>query len=378
MAGRARIAFLNNQGLASVGGGGVTILRHLVTALAPDHDVAVLSYDGPGAAPDGVRQVTISTPGAPPGPLWRLAPLHRARQLARATVPAALREADLVVALDCHFAAMLRQARPRRLLYLPLSCTPRQEWFGGTGLHAGLRFLQYAWLERRMVRLAGRVVVVSETQATEMRKYEAIPGLRPLVLHPVFPAQDAAPAAPRRGGDTVTVLSVGRLESGKNFSATLDLAAKLRDLPCRFIIVGRGPELGRLQAKAAALGVDDRVTFAGSVPSLDGLFAEADLFLHTSRYESFGIAPFEAMRAGVPPVLAKGAVAGCREIMLDGVDSLFVDLDQPEAAAQALRRLICDRPARERMGEAARAAATRALAQDYAARFRTAVEEMLV
>lgn len=373
-AGRASIAFLNNQGLASIGGG-VTILQHLVADLAAGHDVTVLSYDQPGAAPDGVRQVAMDPPATAPGPLWRVAPLHRARQLARAAVPEGLRRADLVVALDCHFGDMLRRVRPRRLIYLSLSCTPRQEWFGGSGLHAGLSFLQYAWLERRLARLASRTVVASEAHAAEMRRFDLMPGFRPLVLHPVFPAPEAA--SPRRQADIVTVLSAGRLEPGKNFAAVLDLAARLKDLPCRFVIAGGGPELGRLQAKALALGVDDRVAFTGPVPSLDPLLAEADLFLHTSRYESFGIAPFEAMRAGVPPVCAKGDVAGCREVMQDGMDSLFVDFGQPEAAAGALRRLISNRPARERMGEAARASAAGILAQDYAARFRAAVDEML-
>ncbi|HEX4261799.1 MAG TPA: glycosyltransferase family 4 protein [Acetobacteraceae bacterium] len=372
-AGRARIAFLNNQGLDAIGGG-VTILRHLVAALAPAHDVTVLSHDQPGAAPDGVRQIVLERPASPRGPLWRVAPLHRARQLARSNVPPALREADLVVALDPHFAGMLRRVKPRRLVYLSLSCVPRQEWFAASGGQAGLRFLQYAWLERRMARLAGRTVVASETHAAELRRWEAMPGLRPLVLHPAFPAESAP--APRRENATVTVLSAGRLERGKHLGAVLDLAAQLTDLPCRFVIAGGGPELGRLQARAAAVGVSDRVTFAGPVASLGPLLAEAGLFLHTSRYESFGIAPFEAMRAGVPPVCAKGDVIGCREIMQDGVDSVFVDFGRPGAVA-ALRHLVLDRPARERMGAAARATATRVLAQNYAARFGATLDEML-
>lgn len=353
----------------------MTILRHLVTALAADHDVTVLSYDQPAVAPDGVQQVRMEPPPAPPGPLWRLAPLYRTRHIARAAVPDALRTADLVIVLDCHFAGMLRGAKPPRLIYLSLSCTPRQEWFGGAGLRAGLSFLQYAWLERRIARLADRVVVASESHAAEMRRFELMPGFRPLVLHPVFPA-DAAPT-PRSGAGTVTVLSAGRLEPGKNFAAVLDLAARLKDLPCRFVIAGGGPELGRLQASAAALGVSDRVAFAGAVPSLIPLLADADLFLHTSRYESFGIAPFEAMRAGVPPVCAKGTVAGYREVMQDGLDSLFVDLDQPAAAAGALRRLIVDRAVRDRMGQAARISAARILGEDYVGRFRAAVDGLL-
>ncbi|MDQ2804357.1 MAG: glycosyltransferase family 4 protein, partial [Pseudomonadota bacterium] len=310
-----------------------------------------------------------------------LAPLHRARHLARAVPEDALREADLVVALDCHFADALRRMRPRRLLYLSLSCTPRQEWFAASsGAQVGLTFLQYAWLERRVVSAADRVIVASETHAAEMRRFDLMPAFRPLVLHPAFPP--SVIPVPRRvpDGRPVTILGAGRLEPGKNFAAALELAARLKDCSCRFVIAGDGPELGRLQAKAAALGVGDRVTFAGSVvPSLDALLAETDLFLHTSLYESFGIAPFEAMRAGVPPVCGKGrrVVAGCAEIMQDGVDSLFIDLDQPAAGGEALRRLVVDRKWRERMGEAARASAERVLANDYTAAFRRVVGDLL-
>ena len=59
--GRARILFMNNQGLQSLGGG-VTILRNLVADLAVDHDVTVLSYDPPAPAPEGVRQLTLPPP----------------------------------------------------------------------------------------------------------------------------------------------------------------------------------------------------------------------------------------------------------------------------------------------------------------------------
>jgi glycosyltransferase involved in cell wall biosynthesis len=362
-----RILFLNNQGLASMGGG-VTILRHLVADLARDSAVTVLSHDAPGPAPDGVRQITVPPP-PPAGRLWRLAPLLRARHLRRAVPEPLLRQADLVIALDCHFAFLLRRWRPLRLIYLSLSCIPRQEFQAAGGRNGVLAFLQYVLIERRAARAADVVVVASATHAAELRRFERLGGGSIVVLPPVFPAPEP-PQPGRRGTGGLTLLSAGRLDAVKNYRAVIDLAARLRDLPCRFVIAGEGPEARLLRDAASAAGVADRVSFPGVVADLAPLLAEADLFLHPSRYESFGIAVFEAMRAGVPPVGARGAVAGYREFAPDGIACCYVDFDRPDEAAAALRGLLADAPRRAAMGRAAQAAAARLAGRSYTAAFR--------
>lgn len=129
-----RVVFLNNQGLGS-SGGGVTILRHLVARLVVDHRVTVISYDPPASGFPGVRQLVLPTP-PPPGRAWRTAPLLRARHLAKVLPAREVSAADIVVALDCHFASALGRARPRALAYVSLSCIPRQEWFAAPGAAA--------------------------------------------------------------------------------------------------------------------------------------------------------------------------------------------------------------------------------------------------
>jgi glycosyltransferase involved in cell wall biosynthesis len=373
VSGRPSVVFLNNQGLASIGGG-VTILRHLVAGLAADCRLTVLSHDPPASGVDFVRQVTVPPP-PPMGALWRLAPLVRARHLARVVPAAELAAADLVVALDCHFAPLLGRTRPRRLIYLSLSCIPRQEWFAAYGGQALLRFAQYMHLERRVIRIADVVVVSSATHAAELRRFELLPGLDPVVLPPVFRGERFARRTERAG--PVTILSAGRLDTVKNYAAVIEMAARLRDLPCRFVIAGDGPDAATLRQRAVAAGIADRVEFTGPVADVGTLLAEADLFLHPSRYESFGIAVFEAMRAGVPPICASRAVAGYREITHDGVDSCFVDFDRPDAAAAAIRALVTDPARRATMSAAARDAAERVSAWDYTAAFRGIVHRLL-
>lgn len=367
-----RLLFLNNQGLASVGGG-VTILRHLVADLAVDHQVAVWSFDAPGDAPSRVEQRTLPQPSAPAGPLWRFAPRHRAAFLARTLPCADIAGFDVVVCLDCHFARALRRCRPRRLIYVSLSCIPRQETAGRSGIDAWLVFAQYAALERAMVGVADRTIVASRLQAAEMQRCERLRRFAPVILHPVFPARSSA--APRDQRPTVTILSAGRLVPLKNYAVVPALAARLRDLPCRFVIAGDGPEAEPIRARAATLGVADRVELVGASHDVEALLRDADIFLHPSRYESFGIAVFEAMRAGVPPVCAAGAaVTACAEFVTDGVDGCFVDFDRLDDAAETLRRLVIDGDRRAAMAAAARRSAERRLEPGYTAQFRHIVE----
>ena len=376
---RPRLLFLNNQGLASAGGG-VTILRHLVAGLATDHAVTVASFDPPGPAPAGVAQITL--PAAPGGGNWHLAPLARARHL-RASLPGGLpggllAGADAVIAFDCHFALALAAVPRRRLVYLSLSCIPRQEWFAFPDPRMLPRVAQYAWLERRLARAAGAVIVSSRRHGDELRRFSALPRLVPAVLPPVFPAAPAASDPPRpTATDSPVLLCLGRLEAVKRPALALALMARLEAKGAELWFAGDGPEEPRLRAEAAALGLGPRVRFLGRVDAVEALLARASLLVHPSAYESFGIAVFEAMRAGVPPVCAASSqprtVTACAEFATDGSDAMFVNFSRPDEAAGRIAALLADPARRAAMGEAARRSAERLLASDYVAGFRRQV-----
>ena len=375
----ARIVFLNNQGLGEVGGG-VTMLRHLAEDLARDHAVTVASYDVPvGHA--AIAEVRIAAPGEP-GRAWRIAPLRRAWHLRQAVPRALLDAADLVVVLDCHFAAPVRAAMGRRatarrggrrLIHLALSCTPAQERAGGAG---GLIARQYAWLEARLGRAADQIIVSSRLQAAEMERESGLPAAAARVLYPTLPASLPPSPLPARDARGCVILCAGRLVPGKSFDAALRLLAGLAGLDWRLLVAGDGPERARLAAEATRLGIGERVEFLGAQPSIEPLLARADLLVHPSRYESFGMALFEAMRAGRPAVAAAApALIGLRELVGPPSDADapspvdFIDFTSPEGAAR-VARLITDTALRTASGQAARAFAERQLTTSYAAGFR--------
>jgi glycosyltransferase involved in cell wall biosynthesis len=97
-----------------------------------------------------------------------------------------------------------------------------------------------------------------------------------------------------------------------------ELAIKaLVDLPpdISLIFAGEGPRLPECRALADALGVNDRITFAGAVKNIADVYQAADLCLLVSHWEGFGLVVLEAASFGVPTVVSD--VEGLREVCPD-------------------------------------------------------------
>jgi len=381
-----RILFLNNQGLDQ-SGGGVTILRHLVRRFAVGNEVTVLAETRAAEGFGGLDQRILPPLGAARPGLWRLDPLRRARAWGREVLELAPRldpARDLVIALDCHFAGAVARLPAAARVYLSLAAIPRMEWFLGGKGGRSWRFGCYFLLERRMIGLADLTLVSSELHASEIRRWELLPRFDPLVLHPVLPLPERSsgadpPALARHPGEVV-VLSVARLEPLKGLGVVPALAARLRDLPCRFVLLGEGPERGRIEARARELGVTDRVELRGDVLDPGPFYRAADLFLHPSRYESFGLAVLEAMQHGLPVVCGRrtaSTVVAISELLEDGRHGRLVDLDDEAALAGVLRELAGDGERRRRLGRAAAERAAELLAEDYPARVEEALDALL-
>ncbi len=100
-----------------------------------------------------------------------------------------------------------------------------------------------------------------------------------------------------------------------------------------------------------------RVTFVGRVEHAETqrFYREADIFVFPSIFESFAIPPVEAMAAGLPVVASR--VGGIQETLVDDATGIFVQREDAEELAAAIRRLLDDADLRRRFGEAGRARA---------------------
>ncbi len=129
----------------------------------------------------------------------------------------------------------------------------------------------------------------------------------------------------------------------------------------KLVIVGRtGPLLQALAALIAELGLQDAVILKSdqSHPDTLAIIRNAELFVLSSRAEPFGIVLLEAAFLGVPVIAT--AVGGIPEVLTDGVSALLVAPEDVDALAQAILRLLDDKPLRTTLLTNAR---TRAIAE---------------
>lgn len=115
-----------------------------------------------------------------------------------------------------------------------------------------------------------------------------------------------------------------------------------KDIPCKLLFVGDGPERSTAEDLARELGVCDDIRFVGKQEQMEDILAIADLFLLTSDYESFGLAALEAMAAGVPVVSTNAG--GLKEININGQTGYMADVgDVDKMSLQALSILKDDK-----------------------------------
>jgi glycosyltransferase involved in cell wall biosynthesis len=133
---------------------------------------------------------------------------------------------------------------------------------------------------------------------------------------------------------------VGRLNSQKNFSLFLNIAAALAlEFPeARFLLAGEGPEESMLREKANALGISDRVVFAGYVADTRRVYVAADVLLMPSRFEGLPMTLLEAMAMGLPVVASK--LDGIAEVIADGEEGFLVESGDAASFAARISRLL--------------------------------------
>ena len=216
------------------------------------------------------------------------------------------------------------------------------------------------FVQRALYRRADCVVVSSPTLAARSplvrsaRRVAVIPfGIdlrrfaRPDPLHPRVEKLVSQSARPR-------ALFVGRLVYYKGVHVLLEAA---RDWPGSVVIVGDGPLEAELRDRADALGIADRVHWAGRVADdeLPSYYAAADIFVLPSiaPTETFGVSQVEAMASGVP-VVSTNLPTGVPWVNQDGVSGLVVEPRDAGALSTALIALARDPGLRARLGEGAR------------------------
>ncbi len=148
--------------------------------------------------------------------------------------------------------------------------------------------------------------------------------------------------------------NVAALTDHKDHATLLEAAALLRSRApeARYVIVGEGERRAELEQQTRALGLSDRVTFAGFRDDLDSLLPACDVFCLSSKLEGLGTSLLDAMCFG--RAIVATAAGGIPEAVLDGVTGRVVPVRDPSALADALHDVLRDAARRDALGRAGR------------------------
>ena len=234
------------------------------------------------------------------------------------------------------------------------------------------------WVMKRSleqaVRHADAIVCISKSTAEEVLTYVGthIEDRVQVVLegvHPRFfePASSQLPATLQNlPEDHPFILSTGQISPRKNIQGLIAAFARIKsEIPHHLVLVGgMGWDSYIVEAHLRDADLRSRVHFPGFVTDdqLRTLYQMADIYVHPSLYEGFGLPVLEAMASGTPVVVSNRSslpeVAGDAGRLSDTTD--------PEALGADIVD-ICRSPSlRARMSEAGKAHAARFRWEDCA------------
>ena len=139
------------------------------------------------------------------------------------------------------------------------------------------------------------------------------------------------------------LLYVGRVSAEKQID---QIKPVLEAIPeARLAIVGDGPNREALETHFAGTNTN----FVGYLQGLElaSAFASADAFVFPSRTETLGLVLLEAMAAGCPVVAANSG--GIPDIVTDGENGYMFEVDDPEGAIKATKKLLETTAEREQL-----------------------------
>jgi glycosyltransferase involved in cell wall biosynthesis len=189
-------------------------------------------------------------------------------------------------------------------------------------------------LTRKGVRAARSVIVMTENISKEIA---GLYGVSPVIMRPGVKGLNARPKARQSPLDEIRVLSVARLEAGKNL-AWIIRAMSNTDARWTAEFAGTGPYESELRELAEKTGVAERVTFHGFVTDeqLESLYARSHV-VAVPAVQGYGLPALEALARGVPVALNRAS--GVSEI-LGGSQWVEISNDNEQDFAKALRRMV--------------------------------------
>lgn len=177
------------------------------------------------------------------------------------------------------------------------------------------------------------------------------------VFHNLISRERILQMAAQPGGftdayDGYRILTVGRLTAQKDFALSIQAMRLLKDrgIKARWYVLGEGEQRGELEKLIKRLGLAEDFLLPGATENPYTYMAQADIYVHATRFEGKSIAIQEAQILGCAIVVSD--CSGNREQVVQGVDGLLCELT-PESICDAVAQLLEDEQKRASYGHAA-------------------------
>jgi glycosyltransferase involved in cell wall biosynthesis len=227
------------------------------------------------------------------------------------------------------------------------------------GRRYGARIAILRWIQRRVARMADKVIVPSEYLKRMVVGWGVTPERISVIPNAVTPIQSLGSREQARKELNICgniLVSVGRLVPWKGFDTLIrvvsDIIQEFPDL--KLYIVGDGPEMKNLQQLAHNLHLKGAIIFTGALPKdqLISYLRASDLFVLNTGYEGLSHQIREALSIGLPVITTD--VGGNPEIINNEVNGLLVSYNNHKELKQAISKVLTDKGLQQRLGETAR------------------------
>jgi UDP-glucose:(heptosyl)LPS alpha-1,3-glucosyltransferase len=150
---------------------------------------------------------------------------------------------------------------------------------------------------------------------------------------------------------TPVALFVGSGFARKGLAGFLDALAQPSNKMTTGVVVGQDKHMSRYRSLSAALGLSDRIRFAGGVDDVRPYYAAADIFVLPTLYDPLPNACLEAMACGLPTITSTGS--GAAELIHDDHEGYVCDALDTKALGSAMARATESALSGNQMGLAA-------------------------
>ena len=211
--------------------------------------------------------------------------------------------------------------------------------------------------EARLYRNDARLVIAPSDQvkADLAKHYGRSDGVE-VVPHAFQSISQKPRRAEARSGMKLSPSAFVALYAGdarKGLGVALRAVAMCPDI--QLLVVSRSPS-GRYRDLARRLGIEGRVHWAGELPDVTPAHVAADVLLHPTIYDAFGLVVAESMACGTPVIVSDAA--GITQFVEHRVSGWIVAPNDSGQCAEALKTLSRDSALRESMARRAQATAS--------------------